>query len=110
MRFLLSFKPVHARGGQLPVSKVRRLTDYPYLPRVLIFELIELVSGANTYKGVFKEWSSQNKGFTQMSLRNAKEVGCSSVVKCNVHAIHLLLSIDLTCGYCTGWSIDCVCV
>ena len=93
MRFLLSFKRVHARGGRLPVSKVRQPTNYPYLPRVLIFELIELVSGANTYKGAFKEWSSQNEGFTQMSSRNAKEVGCSSVVKCNVRAVHLLLSV-----------------
>ena len=63
--------------------------DCPYLPRTLIFVLIELVSTEDTPLLAFKYWVSQEgKTQDQIFSRTVQQVGCASAsVRCKVRTI-----------------------
>ena len=72
----------------MPIPQVRRPTDCPYLPRVLISQLKVLVAGSGSFAEAFQEWAGRPEGFTQITSNAARVVGCAVTTNdCNVRAI-----------------------
>ena len=81
---------------------------------MLIFELIELVSGEGTSREAFTEWLSRPEGFNQITSTTVKEVGCSPVNhNCNVRAVSstFIRGSDLRMSYrAIDWLCACMIV
>ena len=79
-------KQLHATMKSLKVSRVSRLPDRPYLPRMLIFELTENLSTASTFAAAFDGWAAGGPQRDQIISKTTKEIGCS-VSDCPVRTV-----------------------